>query len=110
MNGVAKDFSTVIKGCESGWTKLWHGIEDAVKDILDIAKYMCQYLPEIMEGTALAGEEEAEPIEGVLEGVCKAYEFIEEAIAVVKAVDDAAACAELTYGVTQFVLYSKDQS
>jgi len=42
---VSKEFSKVYYQCESGWDKFWHGVEDAAETIIDVAKYICQYMP-----------------------------------------------------------------
>jgi hypothetical protein len=52
-----------------------------------------------MEGTAAIGEEEAEPIEAAILGVACAAEYFDEALTVIKAVDDGISCAELAFGV-----------
>jgi len=62
-----------------------------------------------MEGTAEVGEEEAEPIEAVAEGLCEGLELVEEALNVVHMVDDEKACIELAYGVKNFMTYFEQQ-
>jgi len=60
-----------------------------------------------MEGTAIVGMEEAEPIEAAIIGVACASEYFDEALHVIKAIDDGISCAELAFGVKQFIDYSK---
>lgn len=89
--------------------KFWHDVVEVAEDIVDIAKYICEYKSEIMEGTAAIGLEEAEPIEAAIIGVACAAEYLEEALTVIEAVDDGVSCAELAFGVKQFIDYKKTQ-
>jgi hypothetical protein len=60
-------------------------------------------------GTAAIGLDEAEPIETAIAGVACATKYFDEAIDVIKAIDGAISCAELAFGVKQFVTYFNQQ-
>jgi hypothetical protein len=78
-------------------------------DAVEIAKYVCQYSAPVIEGTSAVGLEEAVPIETAIAGVACATKYFDEAVAVMKAIDDGVSCAELAYGVKQFVNYYDQQ-
>ena len=81
-----------------------------MEDICDIAKYICQYKEDIMEGTAVIAGDEAEPIADAIIGVACAAEYFDEAVNVMKSIDDGIACSELAFGVKQFIDYSNSQA
>ena len=99
MNMVAAEFTKYTKSCETGWDKFWHDVKTDVVEMIHIANLICKYIPEIMEGTAVVGAEEAEPIEAVLEGECIGVKIAEEALKVVTVMNDAEGCAHLSYDV-----------
>jgi len=71
---------------------------------------MCKYLPEVMEGTAAVGLEEAEPFEAIAEAGCKFLKEAEDifhlASHVITSVDDAVSCAEVKASTHTFAVYT----
>jgi hypothetical protein len=84
--------------------------EKAIEEIISIANFMCKYLPEVMEGTAAVGAEEAEPFEAVAEAGCKFLKAAEDvfhlASDVIHDVDDAVSCAEVKASTHTFAVYT----
>ena len=102
---VASKFAAAEKTCESEWEKFWDETEVVFGDIVKVAKYICQYSEPVIAGTAAVGLEEAVPVETAIAGVACATKYFDEAVAVMKAIDDGVDCVELAFGVKQFVNY-----
>lgn len=76
---------------------------------MKVAGYICQYSKPVIAGTAAVGLEEAVPVETAIAGVACAAKYFDEAVAVMKAIDDGVDCVELAFGVKQFVNYFDQQ-
>lgn len=102
---VAQKFSEAERNCENVWERFWDETKVIANDIVNIAHYICTYSKPVIAGTAAVGLEEAVPVETAVAGVACATQYFTEALAVIKAIDDGVACAELAFGVKQFVDY-----
>jgi hypothetical protein len=109
ITAVAEKFANAEKKCESFWEEFWGETKVVFADVVKVAKYVCQYSKPVMAGTAAVGFEEALPIETAIAGGACATKYFDEAVSVMKAIDDGVACAELAFGVKQFVNYYDQQ-
>jgi hypothetical protein len=111
LSPIAKSFTTsIVHSCSSEFEKILDVFEEIVKDLIDIASFLCRYVPKLMEGTALTGEEEAEPFEAIVEADCKIFEgaldIFDLAKNTITSVDDAVSCAEVKASTHSFAVYT----
>jgi hypothetical protein len=80
ITAVAQKFANAEKQCENFWEKFWDETKVVFNDVVDVAKYVCQYSKPVIAGTAAVGMEEAVPVETAIAGVACATKYFDEAV------------------------------
>lgn len=95
---VGKMLKSSTNSCESDWDQFWDDLFSTANQNINIAHDICEVAEPIYAGVELLSA-------GTATEVCMADSLIEEAEVVVKAVNEGLDCANLKYGVKQFVNY-----